>query len=81
MRNASELRDLEGELKENHTPLTPCRILNALTWIVKSKNENWIVEQAEKIKAIRQMHSDFSSNQKVVEYVEKVVGLLGADEE
>jgi hypothetical protein len=43
---ASELRDLQHELHERGTPLAPCRILNALTWIVKSKNERWIVEQA-----------------------------------
>jgi hypothetical protein len=43
---ASELRDLQGELEEKGTPLTPCRILNALTWIVKAGNEKWIVEQA-----------------------------------
>ena len=43
---ASELRDLQRELEENGTPLTPCRILNALTWIVRSGNEEWIVEQA-----------------------------------
>jgi hypothetical protein len=74
---ASELRDLEGELKENHTPLTPCRILNALIWIVKSRNEKWIVEQAAKEKAIRQLSLDFSSNEKVVEYVGKVMELIG----
>jgi Family of unknown function (DUF6308) len=43
---AAELLDLQGELEERGTPLTPCRILNALTWIVKTGNEEWIVEQA-----------------------------------
>ncbi len=43
---ASELRDLQSALAERRTPLTPCRILNALTWMVKAENEEWIVEQA-----------------------------------
>lgn len=43
---AGELRDLQRELEEKGTPLTPCRILNALVWIVKAGNEEWIVEQA-----------------------------------
>lgn len=43
---AAELRDLQGELQANGTPLTPCRILNVLTWIVKSGNEARITEQA-----------------------------------
>jgi hypothetical protein len=43
---ASELRDLQRGLDEKGTPLTPCRILNALTWIVKAGNEEWIVQQA-----------------------------------
>jgi hypothetical protein len=44
---ASELRDLQSALAERRTPLTPCRILNALTWMAKAENEEWIVEQAE----------------------------------
>ena len=43
---ASELRELQKALEENGTPLTPCRILNALTWIAKAGYEDWIVEQA-----------------------------------
>ena len=43
---ANELRDLQGELQERGTPLTACRILNALTWIVKAGNEDWIVKEA-----------------------------------
>src|SRR5262249_21303117 len=43
---ASERRDLQRELQAKGTPLTPCRILNVLTWIVKSGNEERILEQA-----------------------------------
>jgi len=42
-----ELRDLQSELLENKTPLTPCRILNVLTWIVKSGNESRIVKEVD----------------------------------
>jgi hypothetical protein len=41
---AGELRDLERELQSHGTPLTPCRILNVLTWIVKSGNQERIME-------------------------------------
>jgi hypothetical protein len=40
-----ELRDLERELQNTKTPLTPCRILNVLTWIVKTGNEGRISDQ------------------------------------
>jgi Family of unknown function (DUF6308) len=39
-----ELRDLQRELQKNRTPLTPCRILNVLTWIVKTGNEEQITK-------------------------------------
>jgi hypothetical protein len=42
----TELCDLQSELQANGTPLTPCRILNVLTWIVKSGNEKRIIERA-----------------------------------
>lgn len=73
---ACELRELESELKENGTPLTPCRILNALVWTVKKNNEKWIVHRAAMLKEKRKLQLDFSSNEKVVEYVEQVVRLL-----
>ncbi|MDR3635988.1 MAG: DUF6308 family protein [Isosphaeraceae bacterium] len=45
---AVELRDLEYELEDAGTPLTPCRILNVLMWIagVGSGYEEWIVQEA-----------------------------------
>ena len=46
---ASELRDLRSELAERGAPMTPCRILNALTWIVRAGNEEWIVKQAKEL--------------------------------
>ena len=38
---ASELQDLRRALAENGTPLSGCRILNALMWAVLSNNEEW----------------------------------------
>jgi hypothetical protein len=72
----SELRELESELKDNGTPLSPCRILNALIWTVKTKNENWIVRRPAMLREKRMLPLDFSSSAKVVEYVEKVMELL-----
>jgi len=37
---ASELRDLRCALRENGTPMTGCRILNALMWAVLSRDED-----------------------------------------
>ncbi len=70
---SSQLRDLQEELAENKTPMTACRILNALTWTVKSGGEKWILQQPVALKQIRQMPLEFSTDEKVVEYVEKVV--------
>jgi len=44
---AVELRELEYELEEAGAPMTPCRILNVLTWIARvgSGYEEWIVQQ------------------------------------
>jgi hypothetical protein len=43
----NELRDLESELQNTKTPLTPCRILNVLTWIMKTGNAKRISQSAE----------------------------------
>lgn len=45
---AVELRELESELEEAGTPLTPCRILNILIWIARvgSGYDEWIVQPA-----------------------------------
>jgi hypothetical protein len=43
---ASELRDLRAELQQRRTPMTACRILNVLTWAVKSDNANWLLNKA-----------------------------------
>lgn len=45
---AVELRDIEYELEEAGTPLTPCRILNVIMWIARvgSGFEEWIVQEA-----------------------------------
>jgi hypothetical protein len=41
----NELRDLEKELQNTKTRLTACRILNVLTWIVKTGNEERIIKE------------------------------------
>jgi Family of unknown function (DUF6308) len=41
-----ELQELRGALEENHTPLTGCRILNALMWAVLSRNDHRLRELA-----------------------------------
>ncbi len=38
----SELQDLRCALKENGTPMTGCRIFNALLWAVLGKHEEWL---------------------------------------
>lgn len=45
---ALELRELEHELHDAGTPLTPCRILNLLMWIARVGGgyEEWIVPEA-----------------------------------
>jgi hypothetical protein len=42
----SELQDLRSKMIENSTPLTACRILNALTWMLKSGKAEVIVKEA-----------------------------------
>jgi len=41
-----EIQELRETLEENHTPLTGCRILNALMWAVLSGNDHWLRELA-----------------------------------
>ena len=43
---ADELRDLADELAANGTPMTPSRILNALTWAERSDNAHYYREAA-----------------------------------
>jgi hypothetical protein len=73
---ASQLRELQAELKENKTPMAPSRILNALTWIVCQNLEEWILKQPDILKRKRRMPLKFTTSEMVVEYVEKVVELL-----
>jgi uncharacterized protein DUF6308 len=42
---AGELRDLSDELASESRPMTPLRILNAMTWVVKAGNEEWLYDQ------------------------------------
>ncbi len=39
---AGELQDLRCALKENGTPMTGCRIFNALLWAVLGEHEEWL---------------------------------------
>ena len=41
-----EIQELRETLEENHTPLTGCRLLNALMWAVLSGNDHWLRELA-----------------------------------
>jgi len=75
----SELRDLEGTLRDRGAPLTPCRILNALTWVTKLGYENWIIEQAGIARAIRKMPLERDRKNGVEEYVHRVMKLYGEE--
>jgi hypothetical protein len=72
----TELLELRDELSANNTPMTPCRILNALTWIVKQNLEKWILRQSSLLERKRKVPLDFSTSEKVQEYVEKVMELI-----